>query len=32
MKDEIFDKYREAGEIAAKILHRSAREIRIGGS
>jgi methionyl aminopeptidase len=32
MKDEIFDKYRAAGEIAAKILHRSAREIRIGGS
>jgi len=32
MKDEIFDKYREAGEIAAKILRRSAREIRIGGS
>jgi len=32
MKDEIFDKYRDAGEIAAKILHRSAREIRIGGS
>jgi methionyl aminopeptidase len=32
MKDEIFDKYREAGEIAAKILQRSAREIRIGGS
>jgi methionyl aminopeptidase len=32
MKDEIFDKYRDAGEIAAKILYRSAREIRIGGS
>lgn len=32
MKDEIFDKYRDAGEIAAKILHRSTREIRIGGS
>ena len=32
MKDEIFDKYRDAGEIAAKILLRSAREIRIGGS
>jgi methionyl aminopeptidase len=32
MKDEIFDKYCDAGEIAAKILHRCAREIRIGGS
>lgn len=32
MKDEIFDKYRDAGEIAAKILQRSARGIRIGGS
>jgi methionyl aminopeptidase len=32
MKDEIFDKYRDAGEIAAKILLRSAREIRIGRS
>ena len=32
MKDEIFEKYRDAGEIAAKILHRSAQDIRIGGS
>ncbi len=32
MKDEIFDKYRDAGEIAAKILRRGAREIRTGGS
>jgi methionyl aminopeptidase len=32
MMDEVFDKYRDAGEIAAKILRRSAREIRIGGS
>lgn len=32
MKDEIFDKYRDAGEIAAKILQRSARGIRVGGS
>jgi methionyl aminopeptidase len=32
MKDEIFDKYCDAGEIASKILHRCAREIRIGGS
>jgi methionyl aminopeptidase len=32
MRDEIFEKYREAGEIAAKILNRNAREIRIGGS
>ena len=32
MKDEIFDKYHDAGEIATKILNRGAREIRIGGS
>jgi len=32
MKDEIFDYYHDAGKIAAKILQRSAREIRIGGS
>jgi methionyl aminopeptidase len=32
MKDEIFEKYRDAGVIAAKILRRSAQEIRIGGS
>ena len=32
MKDEIFDIYRDAGEIAAKILHRSAQEIREGVS
>jgi methionyl aminopeptidase len=30
MKDEIFDKYREAGLIAAKILRDGAQEIRIG--
>jgi methionyl aminopeptidase len=30
MKDEIFDKYREAGLIAAKILRDGAKEIRIG--
>jgi methionyl aminopeptidase len=30
MKDEIFDKYREAGIIAAKILRDGAKEIRIG--
>jgi methionyl aminopeptidase len=30
MKDEIFDKYREAGLIAAKILREGAKEIRIG--
>jgi methionyl aminopeptidase len=32
MKDEIFDTYCNAGEIAAKILHRSALEIREGAS
>jgi methionyl aminopeptidase len=30
MKDEIFDKYRQAGLIAAKILRYGAKEIRIG--
>ena len=30
MKDEILDKYREAGLIAAKILQDGAREIRVG--
>jgi methionyl aminopeptidase len=30
MKDEIFDNYREAGLIAAKILRDGAKEIRIG--
>lgn len=30
MNDEIFDKYREAGLIAAKILQNGAKEIRIG--
>jgi methionyl aminopeptidase len=30
MKDEILDKYREAGHIAAKILREGAKEIRIG--
>jgi methionyl aminopeptidase len=32
MKDEIFEKYRDAGVLAAKILRRSAQGIRIGGS
>jgi methionyl aminopeptidase len=32
MKDEIFEKYRDAGEIAAKILRRGAKEIREGVS
>ena len=32
MKDEIFEKYRDAGDLASKILRRSAQEIRIGGS
>ncbi|MHB8053230.1 MAG: type II methionyl aminopeptidase, partial [Methanoregula sp.] len=32
MKDEILDKYREAGLIAAKILRDGAKEIRIGTS
>ncbi len=32
MKDEILDKYREAGLIAAKILRDGAKEIRIGAS
>jgi methionyl aminopeptidase len=30
MKDEILDKYREAGLIAAKILRDGAKEVRIG--
>jgi len=32
MKDEIFDKYRDAGSIAAKILRDGAKEMRIGTS
>ena len=32
MKDEVFEKYREAGDIAAKILHQGAQEIRVGVS
>ena len=32
MKDEIFEKYRDAGEIAAKILRQGAQEIREGVS
>ncbi|HSQ92869.1 MAG TPA: type II methionyl aminopeptidase [Methanoregula sp.] len=32
MKDEILDKYRESGIIAAKILRDGAKEIRIGAS
>jgi methionyl aminopeptidase len=32
MKDEIFEKYRDAGEIAAKILRKGAKEIREGVS
>ncbi|WP_321505238.1 type II methionyl aminopeptidase [uncultured Methanoregula sp.] len=32
MKDEVFDKYREAGGIAAKILKEGAQAIRIGTS
>jgi methionyl aminopeptidase len=32
MKDEILDKYRESGTIAAKILRDGAKEIRIGAS
>ena len=32
MNDEIFEKYRDAGVLAAKILRRSAQEIRVGGS
>jgi methionyl aminopeptidase len=32
MNDEIFDKYREAGLLAAKILRDGAKEIRIGAS
>jgi len=32
MNDEIFEKYRDAGVLAAKILRRSAHEIRVGGS
>jgi methionyl aminopeptidase len=32
MKDEVFEKYRDAGDIAAKILRRGAQEIREGVS
>jgi methionyl aminopeptidase len=32
MKDEILDKYREAGLLASKILRDGAKEIRIGAS
>jgi methionyl aminopeptidase len=32
MNDEIFEKYREAGAIASKILREGARDIRIGES
>jgi len=32
MNDEIFEKYREAGILAAKILRDGAKEIRIGAS
>ena len=32
MNDEILEKYREAGLIAAKILRDGAKEIRIGTS
>jgi methionyl aminopeptidase len=32
MNDEIFEKYRDAGVLAAKILRRSAQEIRVGES
>lgn len=32
MKDEVFDKYREAGVIAARILKEGAQHIRVGAS
>jgi methionyl aminopeptidase len=32
MKDEIFEKYREAGILAAKILNQGAQGIRVGAS
>jgi len=32
MNDEIFEKYCDAGILAAKILRKSAQEIRVGGS
>jgi len=32
MNDEIFEKYRDAGVLAAKILHRGVQGIRTGGS
>jgi methionyl aminopeptidase len=32
MKDEVFDRYREAGCIAAKILHDGSKEISVGAS
>jgi methionyl aminopeptidase len=32
MNDDIFEKYRDAGVLAAKILRSSAQRIRIGAS
>jgi len=32
MNDEVFEKYREAGQIAAKLLREGAEKIRIGSS
>ena len=32
MKDEIFDKYRTAGSLAARILREGAQGIRVGAS
>ena len=32
MKDDIFDMYREAGALAASVIRKGAREIRIGAS
>ncbi|MFA4878396.1 MAG: type II methionyl aminopeptidase [Methanoregula sp.] len=32
MKDEIFDKYRDAGSIASRILRQGAQEIKVGTS
>jgi len=32
VKDEVFDKYREAGQIASRILREGAQSIRVGAS
>ena len=32
MKDDVFDKYRNAGSLAARILREGAHAIRVGAS